>query len=58
LKPGEAFTALTEKWLAPRRNVRYIIQGMFFDYKGPGDANDGYPIRGVTFSDTLEIIAK
>jgi len=58
LKPGETFTALTENWFAPRKNVRYIIQGVFSDYKGPGDVNDGYPIRGAAFSNAIELIPK
>lgn len=58
LKPSKTFSASTNTWIAPRRNVRYIIQGVFSDYKGPGDANDGYPIRGVVFSEAIEITVK
>jgi hypothetical protein len=58
LKPSKTFSGSTNSWTAPRRNARYIIQAIFSDYKGPGDANDGYPVRGAVFSEAIEITVK
>ena len=55
LEPGGKTAINTVPWKAPKRGVRYIVQGIWCDYMGPSTLDGAYHVRGAAFSESVEI---
>lgn len=51
---GREVLAVTEAWQPEKRGVRYLVQGVLVNYRGPAEG-DPYRVRGAVFSEGLEI---
>jgi len=56
LKPGATFSAETISWTPGVPRQRFLAQGVWSDYTGPGTCHDTYRVRGATFSKALQLM--
>ena len=58
IEPGKSFSAKTVTWQNLKPNAPFLAQGVYSDYTGPAEIAGVYRIRGATFSEGMEFIAK